>query len=108
MVRNLVGSDEFYLEKHAMVYEAILACLEERQPPDPITVAAQLRQSGRLELVGGMSFLAELTDNIPTAIHADHYARIVRRTARARRLIELGAQLTAAAYDESRDPDDVQ
>jgi hypothetical protein len=107
VVRNLVSTDEFFLERHAVIYEAILACLEQRQPPDMVTVAAQLRQAGQLEFVGGGSFLGELLSDIPTAIHADHYARIVRRTARARRLIELGAHITAAAYDESRDPDAV-
>lgn len=106
VVRNLVGADEFYLEKHGMVYEAILACLEERQPPDPVTVAAQLRAAGRLELVGGPSFLTELLANTITAVHADHYARLVHRTARKRRLIELGAQITASGYDDRLDPDD--
>jgi hypothetical protein len=107
VIRNLVGADEFYLEKHAMVYEAILACLELRVPPDQVTVTAQLRQVGRLELIGGGGFLTELVADTPIAVHAEHYARIVRRTARQRRLIELGAQITAAAYNESRDPDEV-
>lgn len=106
VVRNLVGADEFYLEKHALVYNAILACLDQRQPPDLVTVAQQLRQRDSLDLVGGVSFLTELLD-LPTAVHAEHYARIVRRTARQRRLIELGGQITAAAYDESRDPDEL-
>lgn len=106
-VRNQVAVDEFYLEKHGLIYDAILRCVAERQPPDVITVAAQLRQAGQLELIGGQLFLAELLADIPTAVHAVHYAGIVRRTARQRRLIELGAQITAAAYNEGLDPDKV-
>jgi hypothetical protein len=107
VVRNLVATDEFYLEKHAQIYSAILACLEQRQPPDLVTVSAQLRQVNNLELVGGMSFLAELLGETPTAVHAEHYARIVRKAARKRRLIELGGQITAAGYSDALDPDDV-
>lgn len=107
VVRNQVGADEFYLEKHAMVYEAILACVADRRPPDLVTVAAELRRLDRFDLVGGMFFLTELLSETPTAVHAIHYAKIVRRTARQRRLIELGAQITAAAYNEGLDPDEV-
>lgn len=106
-VRNQVGADEFYLEKHGMIYEAILSCVEDRRPPDLITVAAELRRLDRLELVGGAHFLNDLQTETPTAVHAVHYAKIVRRAARQRRLIELGAQITAAAYNESLDPDAV-
>lgn len=105
-VRNLVACDDFYLEKHALIYGACLSCFDDKIPPDLVTVAGRLKACDQLELVGGFSFLAELTDNTPTAVHADHYARIVARAARRRRLIEHFGALTAAAYD--RDPEEVE
>jgi hypothetical protein len=105
VVRNEVAISEFYLEKHAWVYEAILAVMGRRTPPDMVTVTAELREAGRLELVGGLSFLGEILSEVHTAVHVVHYARIVRRAAKARRLIELGGHITAAAYD--KDPDAV-
>jgi replicative DNA helicase len=43
----------FYLEKHATIYEAMLACANRREPPHLATVAAELRRMKRLDLVGG-------------------------------------------------------
>lgn len=98
-VRGLLGADEFFLEKHALIYGAMLACVDKKTPPDPVTVASELRQAGQLELVGGLSFLGELMNDVPTAVHADHYARTVAECARRRRMIELGGRIAAAAYE---------
>ena len=46
----------FYLEKHALVYQAMLACANRREPPDLATVAAELRRMEQLDLVGGLAF----------------------------------------------------
>lgn len=90
----------FYLEKHAWVYEAALACFHRREPPDFATVAAELRRQERLELIGGLGFLGELLNDVPTAAHVEYYARSVERTAVRRRLIEAGGQIAALGYDE--------
>ncbi len=95
--------DYFYLEKHAWVYEAMLACYHQRIPPDLSTVAAELRRHERLEPIGGISYLGELSAAVPTAVHIEHYARIVERTALLRRLIEVGGKITALGYDERED-----
>lgn len=95
--------DYFYLEKHAWVYEAMLACYHQRIPPDLSTVAAELRRHERLEPIGGISYLGELSAAVPTAVHIEHYARIVERTALLRRLIEAGGKITALGYDERED-----
>jgi hypothetical protein len=106
-VRNLVASAEFYLEKNALIYDAMLDCVDAKIPPDLTTVVAQLREKDHLDIVGGLFYLSELANATPTAVHAPHYARIVRRMAQRRRLIELGGQISAAGYDTTRDPDDL-
>lgn len=93
----------FYLEKHALIYEAMLACYNRREPPDLATVAAELRRQERLDLVGGIAYLGELAAEVPTAVHIEYYARIVERTAVLRRLIEAGGKIAALGYDESED-----
>jgi hypothetical protein len=104
-VRNQVASADFYLEKHAWLYEAFLDCLADRVPPDTVTVADRLRQRERLDLVGGVGFLGELVGDVGIAVHVEHHARIVAKAARSRRMIELGAEIVARAYDN--DPDQV-
>jgi replicative DNA helicase len=93
-------SDHFYLEKHALVYDAMLACYHRREPPDIATVAAELRRNGRLDLVGGLAFLGELAGAVPTAVHVEYYAQTVLRTAILRRLIEVGGRISALGYRE--------
>ena len=52
-ISDTLQADDFYLEKHALIYQAMLACLAQRVPPDLATVAAALRRSEPLDLVGG-------------------------------------------------------
>ncbi len=99
-------ADYFYLEKHAWIYEAMLACYSQRIPPDISTVADELRRRERLESVGGIAMLTDLTADVPTAVHVEYYARIVERTAMRRRLIEAGGNIAAMGYDESEDLED--
>jgi DNA-binding transcriptional ArsR family regulator len=106
-VQHLVSQNDFYLEKHAWVYDAIITCLVNKVPPDLVTVADELRRRNRLESIGGVVFLTELTDEVPTAVHAEYYAQIVARCSRQRDLAELSGHILAAAYDEGRDPQDI-
>jgi replicative DNA helicase len=101
-VASWLLTEYFYLEKHAMVYEAMLACYGRREPPDLTTVSTELRRQERLDLVGGISFLGELLGEVPTAVHVEYYARSVERTAVLRKLIEAGGKITALGYDESQ------
>jgi replicative DNA helicase len=91
---------DFYLENHAQIYAAMLACLACRVPPDLATVAGELRRQEWLDLVGGLSFLGELAAEVPTSVHVEYYAQAVVRTATLRRLIEAGGKITALGYDE--------
>ncbi|MEI7768778.1 MAG: replicative DNA helicase [Chloroflexales bacterium] len=103
VVSDQLRPEDFYLERHGQIYEAMLACLAQRVPPDIATVAGELRCHERLDLVGGLSFLGELSAEVPTAVHVEYYARAVARAATLRRLIEAGGQITALGYDERGD-----
>lgn len=105
VVRNLVSSSDFYMQKHAQVYDALLDCLADKVPPDLVTVIDRLRRRNCLDLIGGASFLVDLCNEVITTVHADHYARIISKAARSRRLIELGAEISARGYDN--DPEKV-
>ncbi|WP_322489381.1 replicative DNA helicase [Chloroflexus sp.] len=101
VVAPWLPSRYFYLEKHAIIYEAMLGCYNRREPPDLATVAAELRRREKLDLVGGLAFLGELAVEVPTAVHIEYYARNVERTAILRRLIEAGGKIAAIGYNEA-------
>ncbi|NTW01901.1 MAG: replicative DNA helicase [Oscillochloris sp.] len=106
-VANQLTSDDFYLEKHAVIFAAMLACYEQRIPSDLTTVAAELRRSEQLDLVGGLTYLGALLNEVPTAVHVIFYAEHVRRTATLRRLIEAGGRISALGYCEDEQLDSV-
>jgi replicative DNA helicase len=101
-IAPFLAPEHFYLEKHALIYAAQLACYQRREPPDLATVAAQLRAQGQLELVGGVAYLGELAAEVPTAVHVAYYARVVERAAVGRALIETGGKIAALGFDDSR------
>jgi replicative DNA helicase len=98
-----LAPEHFYLEKHAWIYEAVMACYGRRVPPDMATVSDELRRAERLDLVGGVAFLGELVSEVPTAVHVEYYARTVERTAVRRKLIETGGKIVALGYAEQED-----
>lgn len=91
----------FYLEKHAMIWRAVQACYSRREPPDLMTVAGQLRASGDLEQIGGLTTLGDLVAAVPTAVHVVYYAETVARYARARSLIQAGGEIASLGYQEA-------
>ena len=107
-LRDKLSETDFYLERHGMIYAAALRCVERKVPPDLSTISSELRAVGHLELVGGLGYLAELSGDAPIGVHAEHYAQPVITTAARRRIIEMGAQITALAYDQRTSLDSIQ
>lgn len=105
-VASWLRPEDFYREPHAWIYEAQLACYSRREPPDLVTVAAELERRGRLDAVGGVGYLSSLVDAVPTAVHVEYYGRIVERCAVLRRLIAAGGQIAAIGYEAPEDVDE--
>ena len=99
-----VRSEEFYKPSHQHIYDAIRALNTAGEPVDPVTVADELRRAGLLEGVGGLDLLLSLQNSTPAITSAERYAKIVRDTARLRRLIGAAGDIAEIAYSE---PDDV-
>lgn len=93
---------DFYRETNRWVFEAVLALYARRDAIDFLTVRDELERRRRLDDVGGASFLASLINTVPTAVHIEHYARIVQRAAVRRRLIQSLSEIGGLAYDEER------
>jgi hypothetical protein len=93
--------EHFYLARHGQIYAAMLGCHQQQIPPDLRMVSEALRKAGRLDAVGGILYLSELIESVPTSGHIDHYGRIVTETAWRRHLIQASGQLAALGYDET-------
>lgn len=98
---EIVGSDEsaFYYPAHQFIYEAILTLSRRHKPVDAVTVMDHLMSNGKLEDAGGVGYLAELTNAVPTSANFAHYASIVADKATRRSVIDLTNRLQRQAYD---------
>src|SRR5579875_3537951 len=76
-IASFLKPEDFYRDRHRLIYAARLDLYDRREPGDFITLVDELARRGQLEAVGGASYLTELTTDVPTATHVEHYARIV-------------------------------
>lgn len=88
-----LGTTDFFLERHQLVFEACRELAADRSPIDVLTVQAHLERHGHLERAGGVAFLAALDTELPDLSRASDYAAIVLERARRRRLLEIGQRL---------------
>ena len=98
-LNGALAPEDFYTEAHGLIFDHILARIREGEPADVPLVAASLEASGRLDYVGGLSYLGSLIANVPTAAHLAHYAHIVRERAELRRLAAASLEVHRAAMN---------
>ncbi len=101
-IADALSADDFYEDRHKRIYEAIVQLYEKHSPIDVLTLADQLKGTGFLDMVGGPSYLTELTNFVPTAAHVEQYADIVAQKALRRRLIAASQEIVGLGYDEAK------
>lgn len=94
-----VKATDFYRPAHAKIFAAIEHLFGRGEPIDIITVADRLEADGQLEAVGGKPYLLTVTNVVPTAANAMHYAGIVKRASTMRRLINAGTRIATLGYE---------
>lgn len=100
-VADFLKAEDFYRDAHRTIYEVIIQLYEQQQPADFITICDELEGRGKLEDVGGPSYVTSLINQVPTSGNVEYYGRIVERTAILRRLIHAAGEIAATAYQES-------
>jgi replicative DNA helicase len=103
-VALILRPEDFYVDAHQRIYARMLAIHDEGRRLDPTLLVDRLADSGELEIVGGVPYLAELTTAVPTAANAEYYAQIVRDKATIRSLIVAGTEILRDAYQAAGDP----
>ncbi len=97
-VIETVRGVDFYIPKHEVIFEAILALYSHGEPTDVIAVTDELTKSANLQRAGGAEYLHTLTGLVPTAANAGYYASIVAEKAVLRRLVEAGTRIVQMGY----------
>jgi len=102
-VADIVRTEDFYKENHGIIYEATLDLFARHEPIDILSLTSKLEEHGKLEQIGGRSYLMTLANSVPTASHVVHYANIVQKKATLRRLLTAAGEITSLGYNEEED-----
>jgi replicative DNA helicase len=97
---EIVRDSMFYREAHRRLYRAMVRLFERGDVIDVITLSEDLKKTGELDAAGGLPYLAELLDAVPTAANIEYHARIVREKALLRNLIDAASTIIRDVYEQ--------
>ena len=103
----LLKADDFALDSHRKIYDAMLHLVEVGHAVDIVTVADALRKKKELDSVGGLPYLASLSEGLPRKLSIESYVRIVRDKSLMRQLLTVCDMGMIEASDQSREALDV-
>jgi DnaB-like helicase N terminal domain/AAA domain len=94
-IEGTIETNDLYLPSHRMVYDSIVRLVARGEVANEVTVGADLRMKGLLEQVGGIAYISSLKDGVPQYDYSfvRNYARIIRKTAQSRKVMNLGQNL---------------
>ena len=85
--------DSFYDEKNGKIFATMSSLMEEKTPIDLTTVTSYLKNKNQLTEVGGVEYLTEIVNFVPTASNIDYYIKSVEESAILRNLIETATSI---------------
>ena len=102
-VIDILKAESFYKETHQKIFNAIHDLFQRSEPIDILTVTAELRKTGDLELVGGAYYISYLTNRVASSANIQFHARIISQKHILRELIRISSDTIREAYEESTD-----
>lgn len=102
-VIDILHPEAFYKPAHQVIFQAIHTLFENTEPVDLLTVSAQLKKDGKLELAGGEFYLIQLTQKVSSSAHIEFHARIILQKFIQRSLIKISNEIIESCYDETAD-----
>lgn len=98
---DMVTPESFYVDKHGIIFRAMLDIYTKSEPIDLISLSTLLETRKQLEIAGGRSYLAQLVNEVPASANAQHYARIVQKNAILRSLIGAGQHISELGFNNT-------
>lgn len=106
-IADRLRPEDFYVEKHGWVYDAMLTQYQKHEPVDIISLANLLQERKQLDGIGGRSFLVSLSNAVPSAANILQYASIIQKKSTLRRLQSAAGTIIELSRDESEDVTDL-
>ena len=102
-VIDILHPESFYKEANQEIYQSIVELFNDSQPIDIKTVTHQLRKNGKLEIIGGAYYVAELTTKVNSAANIEYHSRIIAEQSIKRELIRISSEIQRDAYEDTMD-----
>ena len=100
---EVLKEEDFYREDNKIIYTAILNLYNRSEPIDIITLKSELSSMGKLDAVGGLEYIAELPDKVPTTSNVEQYIKIVEEKSILRNLIKTANDIITLGYDPTQE-----
>ena len=104
---EVLSDEDFYREDNRIIYSAIMNLYNRGEPIDIITLKSELSSMGKFDAVGGLEYLAELPEKVPTTANVDKYIKIVEEKATLRTLIRTANELITLGYDPTQEVEEL-
>lgn len=102
-IADFLTPADFYQDGHRFIYETILELFARNEPIDLLSVKTKLQEKKILKDIGGVDYLTELINAVPTAAHIVHYANIVKEKKTRRDLIHASSEINEKAFEQTAD-----
>ncbi|MEI3600037.1 MULTISPECIES: replicative DNA helicase [unclassified Oceanobacillus] len=104
---EILMPEDFYRASHQRIFAAMLQLADRGEPIDVITVTTYLNDRKQLEEAGGVTYLTQVAESVPTAANIEYYSRIVEEKALLRRLIRAATDIVTSGFEREDEVDDV-
>lgn len=102
-IRRILKKDDFYQADHAIIFEIICTMLDRGSKLDGVLLREELARRQLLEEIGGLAYLAQILNMIPSSAHGAHYARIVLERSYMRQAITISNNILRDMYAPSNE-----
>ncbi len=102
-VIEILTEESFYVERHRVIYKAIMLMFNENISVDLITLNDRLTKNGDLDNAGGPYYLSKINEQTPSSAHVEHHAYIVQEKFLKRKLIQVSGEILENGYDDTKD-----
>lgn len=104
---NALKPEYFYDSRNEKVFVAAQHLFSNKMPVDAISIVEQLKKDGELENAGGIEYVADLSNNLHSAMHLEYYYNVITQKYLARELIRIAVETQTRAFDDKTDVEDL-
>lgn len=104
---KILSPESFYSIQNQLIFKSMMSLSSKSIKCDTITLVDELTKNGNLDKVGGIAYVASLTNTVPSSANISYYAQIVADMAIRRDLIRTASEIKTSSFDESRESDKI-